>query len=236
MVGCPRLVIVKPMKRKINRQGRRWEAMKRVSAERKVKRKSVEERGSLLKFVGGVRIERILSWTREKSSMLFWRSRMLRKKSRESSFTGFTVGAGARGGPVAEYWKVAEFWDVTVVGAAGCRAMKEGMRRARRRTTSGSTVRRYGSRQMNVYTARKETVCDVVCQERRRMTFAWKTNTTPIRELKRRKFADIVGRENEGRVVKSLEGVSAREEDRSSTGITCCNNLENSQYKLDPRG
>lgn len=45
--------------------------MKRIRAERNVKRKRVEERGSLLKFVGGVRSEMILSWTREKSSMLF---------------------------------------------------------------------------------------------------------------------------------------------------------------------
>lgn len=71
MVGCPRLVTVQPITRKIIRQGRRWEAMKRIRAERNVKRKRVEERGSLLKFVGGVRSEMILSWTREKSSMLF---------------------------------------------------------------------------------------------------------------------------------------------------------------------
>jgi hypothetical protein len=47
-----------------------------------------------------------------------------------------------------------------------------------------------------------------------------------MRALKRRKLADIVGKEKEGRVVKSLEGVSAREEERSSTGMTCCNNLD----------
>lgn len=175
--------------------------MKRMRAERKVKRKSVEERGSLLKFVGGVRREMILSWRREKSSMLFWRSRMLRKKSRESSFTGFTVGAGARGGPVAEYMKVADVCEVIVGGAAGCRAMNEGMRRARRSTTRGRTVKRYGSRQTKVYTARNERVCDVVCHDRRRMTFDWKTNTTPILALNRRKFADIVGIENEGREI-----------------------------------
>jgi len=71
MVGCPRLVIVQPMRRKIIRHGRRWEAMKRTRAETNAKRKRVEERGSLLKFVGGVRTEMILSWRREKSSMLF---------------------------------------------------------------------------------------------------------------------------------------------------------------------
>jgi len=84
----------------MSRQGRRWEAMKRVRHSVKAKRKSVEERGSLEKFVGGVRRVMILSWTREKSSMQFWRSRMLRKKSLERSLTGLTVRAGARGGPV----------------------------------------------------------------------------------------------------------------------------------------
>jgi len=84
------------------RQGRRWEAMNIVRAVKKAKRKSVEDRGSLEKLVDGVRTERILSCRREKSSMLFWRSRMLRKKSLESSLTGFTVGAGARGGPEVE--------------------------------------------------------------------------------------------------------------------------------------
>ncbi len=126
---------------------------------------------------------------------------MLRKKSRESSLTGLTMGAGARGGPVAEYWKEPEVWEVIVGGAAGWRAMNEGMRRARRSTTSGRTAKRYGSRQMNVYTAKNDRVCAVVFHERRRMTFDWKTNTTPMRALKRRKLADIVGIEKEGRVV-----------------------------------
>ena len=66
---------------------------------------------------------------------------------------------------------MAEVWEVIVGGAAGCRAMKEGMRRARRSTTSGRTVKRYGSRQTNVYTARNDSVCDVVFHESRRMTF-----------------------------------------------------------------
>jgi hypothetical protein len=175
--------------------------MKRIRAERKAKRKRVEERGSLLKFVGGVRTEMILSWMREKSSMLFWRSRMLRKKSRESSLTGLTVGAGASGGPVAEYMNVAEVCEVIVGGAAGCRAINDGMRRARSSTTRGRTVKRYGSRQTKVYTARKERVWEVVCHDSRRMTFDWKTNTTPILALKRRKFADIVGREKDGREI-----------------------------------
>ena len=58
------------------------------------------------------------------------------------------------------------------------------------------------------------------------MILAWKTKTTPMRELKRRKLADIVGREKEGRVTKS--GVmfeEGRELERSSTGIICWSSL-----------
>ena len=114
-----------------------------------VKRKRVEERASSEKFVGGVRTVSTLSCRREKSSILFCRSRMLRKKSLDSSLTGLTVGAGARAGPLGVYAKF-ELWEATVVGAAGCRAMKDGIRRARRRNTRGKTERRYGSRQMKV--------------------------------------------------------------------------------------
>lgn len=104
------------MRRKMTRQGRRWEPMNMREEPMKRKRKRVEERGSLLKFVGGVMTEMILSWTREKSSMLFCRSRIFLKKSLLSSLTGLTVGAGAIGGPVVEYEKDSE--DI-VVGAAG---------------------------------------------------------------------------------------------------------------------
>lgn len=45
-------------KRDMRRQGRRWDAMKRVQAETKRKRKIVEERASFEKFVGGVMILR----------------------------------------------------------------------------------------------------------------------------------------------------------------------------------
>lgn len=71
---------------------------------------------------------------------------MLRKKSLESSLTGLTVGAGAMGGPRGEYSKDVE----RVTGGAGCRAMNEGMKTPRRRPASGSTVRRWGSRQTKV--------------------------------------------------------------------------------------
>jgi hypothetical protein len=76
--------------------------------------------------------------------------------------------------------------------------MKDGIRRARRRSARGMTARRYGSRQMKVYMLRKERVCVGVRQERRRIILDWKTKTTPMRALKRRKLEDMVGREKEG--------------------------------------
>ena len=100
------------------------------------------------------------------------------------------------------------------------------MRRARRRTASGSTERRYGSRQTNVYMARKERVCELRFQDRRRKTFAWKTKTTPIRALKRRKLVDMVVILKEGRSVRETwSGVWPLFEARSSMGMTCCRSL-----------
>lgn len=129
----------------MRRQGRRWDAIESSKVAVNANRKIVDDSGSFEKFVDGVRRDSSLSCTREKSSMQFCRSRMLRKKSFERSFTGFTVGAGAIGGPVEMYGVL----DV-VEGGAGCRAMKEGIRRPRRRKMKGRTVRRYGSRQMKV--------------------------------------------------------------------------------------
>lgn len=62
----------------------------------------------------------------------------------------------------------------------------------------------------------------VVCQDRSRITLDWKTNTTPMRALNLRKFADMVGREKDGRFENSgVWGSSGLEGDGSSTGITC---------------
>ncbi len=58
-------------KRDMRRHGRRWEAMKSVQLETKRKRKIVDDRASLEKFVGGVMILRTPSWRVLKSSMLF---------------------------------------------------------------------------------------------------------------------------------------------------------------------
>ena len=79
-------------------------------------RKMVVERGSLEKFVEGVTFARMLSWMVEKSSMLFCRSRMLRKKSLDISAAGLIVRAGASGGPLREYWGVG-----SGEGGGGCR-------------------------------------------------------------------------------------------------------------------
>lgn len=86
------------------------------------------------------------SCTTEKSSMQFCRSRMLRKKSFESSLTGFTVGAGAIGGPLGEYSNEL----VSATGGAGWRARKAGMNTPSKSIAKGSTERSDGSRQMNV--------------------------------------------------------------------------------------
>lgn len=80
--------------------------MKRIRDIKIAKRNTVEDRGSLEKLVDGVSVEITLSCITEKSSIQFCKSRMLRKKSFDSSLTGFTVGAGANGGPSAEYGKV----------------------------------------------------------------------------------------------------------------------------------
>lgn len=60
------------------------------------------------------------------------------------------------------------------------------------------------------------------------MTFAWKTKTTPMRALNRRKLADIVGREKDGREMKSEGSVPLKSsllEDGSSRGIICWRTL-----------
>ena len=76
--------------------------MKRRHDETKRKRKIVEDRGSFEKFVGGVMSLRNRSCIVLKSSMLFCRSRMLRKKSLDISPAGLMVRGGAIGGPFME--------------------------------------------------------------------------------------------------------------------------------------
>lgn len=76
--------------------------MKRLQDAMKRKKKRVDESGSFEKFVSGVTILRIESWAVLKSSMLFCRSRMLRKKSLDISAAGLTMRGGASGGPFME--------------------------------------------------------------------------------------------------------------------------------------
>lgn len=59
----------------------------------------VEERISLEKLVSGAPFWTTTSWRSVKSAMLFWRSRMLRKKSLDVSAAGLMVFGGAMAGP-----------------------------------------------------------------------------------------------------------------------------------------
>ena len=62
----------------------------------------VEDSGSFEKLVRGVTVLMTRSWTILKSSMQFWRSRMLWKKSLDISAAGLMVRGGASGGPFIE--------------------------------------------------------------------------------------------------------------------------------------
>ena len=69
----------------------------------KRKRKIVDERGSLEKFVDGVMVLRKASCIVLKSSMQFCRSRIFLKKSFDISPAGLIVRGGASGGPLMKY-------------------------------------------------------------------------------------------------------------------------------------
>lgn len=62
----------------------------------------MDDNASFEKFVTGVMVLMIRSWMILKSSMQFWRSRMLRKKSLDISAAGLMVRGGASGGPFME--------------------------------------------------------------------------------------------------------------------------------------
>ena len=68
-------------------------------------------------------------------------------------------------------------------------------------------------------------VCEYFRHDNSRSTRAWKTKTTPIRELKRRKLVDMVPRLNSGLEVPWC--CSSTVCVASSTGMTCANNLKN---------
>ena len=75
---------------------------KRRHAAIKRNRKIVDDNASFEKFVTGVTVLMIRSCMILKSSMQFWRSRMLRKKSLDISAAGLMVRGGASGGPFME--------------------------------------------------------------------------------------------------------------------------------------
>lgn len=135
-----------PPPRKQKLHGIRWEPTNIAAVDMKRNTKSVLDSGSLEKFVFGPMRDIVRSCTTEKSSMQFWRSRMLRKKSFDNSLTGLTVGAGAMGGPFGEYSKLL----VSAIGGAGCRARKLGMKTPKSSMARGRTERSEGSRHTNV--------------------------------------------------------------------------------------
>jgi len=126
--------------------------------------------------------------------MMFWRSRILRKKSFESSGAGLTVRAAASGGPFIGYRSVGK-----LVGGGGCRARNAGTMTKNRQHANGNTATRVGLTHTKVYTKRKEMVWVGCLQVNRRIALFWATKAMPMRELKRRKLEDMVGSEKLGR-------------------------------------
>ena len=144
--GWPIPTTAQPPTRKIIRQGRSCAATVMKMPPTVRNKKSAELSASSLKFVTGTSKATTWSCPRLKSSMQFCRSRIFLKKSLLSSLTGFTVGAGAKGGPWGEYPTFCSL-DSVPFGGAGCRAMKAGMNTPSSRMAMGSTKRRYGSKQ-----------------------------------------------------------------------------------------
>jgi len=145
--GCWVTMAAQPLVRKIKRQGRRWENRKRAAQERVTRTKRVLLRRSSAKLKGGRTCEMVKSCRREKSSMLFCRSRILRKKSLLRSGAGLIFGAGANGGP-SSHSMLRTISSFDGIGAGGWRARKEGIMMKKIRIASGKTARSDGSRQM----------------------------------------------------------------------------------------
>lgn len=145
--GCWVARTAQPLTRNIRRQGRRWEKRKREAQEKVRRTNRVLLSCSSAKLKGGRTCEMVKSCRREKSSMLFCRSRMLRKKSLLRSGAGLIFGAGAKGGP-SSHSMLRTISSFDGVGAGGWRARKEGIMMKKMSIASGKTVRRHGSRQM----------------------------------------------------------------------------------------
>lgn len=133
--------------------------MKSKHAIRNKHRKTAEDTLSFEKFVIGATRAISRSCMIEKSSILFCRSRMLRKKSLLISGAGLMLGAGADAGPCIV--ALSAGW---LFGGGGCRERKAGTITKKRQAASGITARRLGLRQHKVYTERKESVCVTTLQ------------------------------------------------------------------------
>ena len=99
MNGWVERIAALPAIRNMYLKGMRWAVRKSSAVKAVRRRKAVEETISSEKLVIGPRVETMASCRVEKSAMLFWRSRRLRKKSLDVSGTGLMVVAGARAGP-----------------------------------------------------------------------------------------------------------------------------------------
>ena len=102
--GCPSPVTTHPPSNSTIRHGTRCPAAPNPTASSTSTTNSADEVASSEKFVSGVTVAVTASCRRLKSSMLFWRSRMLRKKSRDTSGTGRMVVGGFSGGDWDWYW------------------------------------------------------------------------------------------------------------------------------------
>lgn len=73
--------MTQPVASNMKRQGRSEAVRKRAREAAKRDMKTADERTSSEKLVGGPIRAMMRSWAMEKSSIVFWRSRRLRKKS-----------------------------------------------------------------------------------------------------------------------------------------------------------
>jgi len=137
MTGWFVAMAAQPTARKTKRQGTRWAVTKRRREAKNRPMKRVLLRASFEKFVGGSRLANMESWALLKSSILFWRSRILRKKSFDRSGAGLILGAGAIGGPPKGYSS-----DGNCAGGGGWRARNAGTIMKKRQSARGTTTTR----------------------------------------------------------------------------------------------
>ena len=120
------------------RHGSRWADTNKRQHAMNRKMKMLEESASFEKFVGGANALMTASCVVLKSSMLFCKSRMLRKKSFDISAAGLIVLGGASGGPWREYTGLCG----TATGGGGWRARNAGTKMKSRAEAIGRIERR----------------------------------------------------------------------------------------------